>query len=103
MEESEEPIAIPILDEIDLHTFQPREIAAVLDAYFEACRAKGIRRVRVIHGKGIGTLRQTVQAHVRKSAHVVRFWNADESSGSWGATFVELVPRSANLDTGQNG
>jgi DNA-nicking Smr family endonuclease len=73
-----QPVAIPITGELDLHTFRPAEIASLLEDYFAECRRRGLRRVRVIHGKGIGTLRATVEG--------------DETSGGWGATLVTLKP-----------
>jgi DNA-nicking Smr family endonuclease len=86
----EDPIRIPINGELDLHTFQPREIASLLEDYFAECAKAGIRDVRVIHGKGTGTLRETVHALLRKSARVESFRLGDETSGSWGATRVRL-------------
>jgi DNA-nicking Smr family endonuclease len=84
------PVAIPITGELDLHTFRPAEIATLLDDYFAECRRRGIFGVRVIHGKGIGTLRATVHAHLRRSAVVAGFASGDETSGGWGATLVTL-------------
>ena len=88
--EEPDPIEIPINGELDLHTFRPSEVKYLLEDYFEACLEKGIMRARVIHGKGTGTLRETVHAHLRKSDRVQSFRLGDESSGSWGATLVEL-------------
>ena len=90
--ESEEidPVEIPINGELDLHMFRPSEVKGLLADYFEACMEKGITSVRVIHGKGTGTLRETVHALLKKSARVERFRLGDESSGSWGATLVRL-------------
>jgi len=85
-----EPIAIPITGELDLHTFRPAEIADLLDDYFAECRKRGIRRVRVVHGKGTGTLRETVHAHLRRSPGIAGFSPGDETSGGWGATLVTL-------------
>ena len=87
-----DPVPLPITDELDLHTFRPADLGELLPAYFSECRARGLRRVRVVHGKGIGTLRATVHAHLRQSAHVRSFGACDETSGSWGATWVELAP-----------
>ena len=53
----DEPVELPITDELDLHTFRPHEIGDLLPDYLEACREKGIFTVRVVHGKGTGTLR----------------------------------------------
>ncbi len=89
-----EPVAIPITGELDLHAFRPAEVTSLLDQYFAECRKRGIGRVRVVHGKGTGTLRATVHAHLRRSPHVAEFALADATSGGWGATLVTL--RSSN-------
>lgn len=86
----QDAVPIPITGELDLHTFAPNETKQVLDAYFEACLAKGLLHVRVVHGKGIGTLRETVHAHLRRSPLVDSFRLGNETSGSWGATLVTL-------------
>jgi DNA-nicking Smr family endonuclease len=87
-----EPIALPITGELDLHTFRPDEVTALLGDYFAECRQRRIHRVRVVHGKGTGTLRETVHAHLRRSQLVHSFAQGDESSGGWGATIVTLRP-----------
>jgi DNA-nicking Smr family endonuclease len=91
-DDPEQPVAIPITGELDLHTFRPAEIASLLDDYFAECRRRGIFRVRVVHGKGTGTLRTTVHAHLRRSPGVAGFAHGDENSGGWGATIVTLKP-----------
>ena len=89
-ESAGEAVPLPITGELDLHTFRPADIGELLPAYFAECRARGIREVRVIHGKGTGTLRTTVHAQLRKSPLVLSFRSGDEHSGSWGATVVTL-------------
>lgn len=86
----DEPVAIPITGELDLHTFRPDEIATLLDDYFAECRKRGIVRIRVVHGKGTGTLRETVHAHLRRSHGIAGFALGNETSGGWGATMVTL-------------
>ena len=86
------PVPIPITGELDLHTFRPAEIPSLLDEYFAACRRRGILQVRVVHGKGTGTLRTTVHAHLRRARAVAGFRQADDRAGGWGATFVTLRP-----------
>ena len=88
----DEPVEIPLTDQLDLHTFRPQDVGELLPAYLEAAREKGLRRVRIIHGKGTGTLRETVHARLRKLEYVTAFRLADETGGSWGATWVELRP-----------
>jgi len=83
----------PLTDEIDLHTFRPKDCGDVVDEYVRAAHEAGMPRVRIIHGKGIGNLRRTVHAVLEKHPAVASFKLADERSGSWGATLVELKPR----------
>jgi len=82
--------SIPINGVLDLHTFSPKEIKDLIPEYLETCRAKNLLDVRIIHGKGIGVLRETVQAILRKLPYVEKFQLSDESGGGWGATVVRL-------------
>lgn len=90
MDDSGDPVRIPITDEIDLHTFRPSEIGDLLPEYFQACREKGIFTVRVVHGKGRGSLREGVHRLLEKLPDVESFRLAGEGSGGWGATWVTL-------------
>lgn len=89
-EENDEPVAIPITGELDLHTFRPNEVSRLLDDYFAECQKRGIHQVRVIHGKGTGALRATVQAHLRRKGNVAGYAMCDANAGGWGATWVTL-------------
>ncbi len=91
-EEPFEPVAIPITGEIDLHTFRPQDSAGLLDDYFAECQHRKIHRVRVIHGKGNGSLRRTVLACLGRNHRVAGVATGDERSGGWGATIVTLKP-----------
>lgn len=84
------PVALPITGELDLHTFRPQDLGELIPAYLEACAAKGLHEVRIIHGKGTGTLRTTVHRLLQRSPRVLRYRSGDETSGSWGATLVTL-------------
>jgi DNA-nicking Smr family endonuclease len=88
-----EPVELPINGELDLHTFQPKEIKDLVPDYLEACREKGILTVRIIHGKGIGNLRRTVHSILGKHPDVISFALAGAQFGGWGATMVSLRPR----------
>ena len=89
----DEPFPLPIDGVLDLHTFRPQDVKEVVLEYLAACRDKGILEVRVVHGKGIGQLRQTVHAVLRRHPDVASFALAGEAYGGAGATFVRLVPR----------
>lgn len=92
----DESIQLPIDGVLDLHTFQPREVKDLVLDYLTECRARGILRVRIIHGKGIGQLRETVHKLLAKHPDVASFNLANEHFGGWGATIVHLQPPSPN-------
>lgn len=85
-----DPIEIPITDELDLHTFKPKDLPDLLDDYLDACREKGIFAVRIIHGKGKGILKKRLQSLLKKHPLVRSFTDAPPEAGGWGATLVDL-------------
>lgn len=87
-----DPIELPIDGVLDLHTFPPREVKDLIADYLALCREKGIFEVRIIHGKGSGALRRTVQAVLSRLPEVSSFRPAGEDGGGWGATLVRLKP-----------
>jgi DNA-nicking Smr family endonuclease len=87
-----EALELPIDGTLDLHTFHPREVKDLVPDYLAECRARGILDVRIIHGKGSGTLRRTVHAILARLPEVVSFGPAMEDAGGWGATVVTLQP-----------
>ncbi|MCU0690660.1 MAG: Smr/MutS family protein [Polyangiaceae bacterium] len=88
----DEVVALPIDGTLDLHTFQPREVKELVGDYLDECRRLGILQVRIVHGKGTGALRRTVQAVLERRPDVVWYGLAGQSAGSWGATLVTLAP-----------
>jgi hypothetical protein len=94
------PRALPIDGVLDLHTFPPRQIKQLIPDYLEQCRRCGLLKVRIIHGKGTGTLRRTVHAVLARIPEVAGFRLADEAGGGWGATTVELGPWSDTDNAG---
>jgi len=87
---NDESIHLPIDGTLDLHTFRPSDIKFLVPDYLEECLKKDIYHVRIIHGKGIGNLRRTVQAVLERSKIVQTYRLAGEDGGSWGATLVTL-------------
>jgi dsDNA-specific endonuclease/ATPase MutS2 len=85
-----EPVELPINGVLDLHTIRPADVKDLVPTYLDECRKRGILQARIIHGKGIGALRETVHAILRQAPGVVSFRLAPGSAGGWGATIVEL-------------
>jgi DNA-nicking Smr family endonuclease len=83
---------IPIEDVLDLHTFNPRDIKSVVEEYVTAAWERGLREVRLIHGRGRGVQRGIVQQALERHPLVVEFWDAPESH--LGATVARLRNRS---------
>lgn len=88
-----DPVPLPIDGTLDLHAFRPEELGSLLPEWLRACREEGLREVRIVHGKGTGALRRSVETLLARSPHVAAFRAADEAAGGWGATLAELRPR----------
>lgn len=88
--EEHPPVELPITDVLDLHSFPPREVAELVRDYLDAAYDKGLRRLRIIHGRGVGVQRQTVRRILERDPRVVAFGDAPLEAGGWGATWVTL-------------
>ena len=85
-EEVQEEVELPITDVLDLHSFRPSEVKDVVRDYLDAAYEKGLRDLRIIHGKGIGVQRQTVRILLERDTRVEAFGDAE----TWGATWVRM-------------
>jgi len=83
------PVDVPIEPELDLHSFQPKDIPSVVSEYLSAAHAKGMRRVRIVHGRGIGVQRGIVQKVLDGHPLVAAF--DDDHASHLGATIVDLT------------
>ncbi len=81
---------VPIGDEMDLHPFQPSEVKDVVESYLDAAVEKGIREVRIIHGRGVGVQRRIVREALERDPRVVSFRSGGPGGGGWGATVARL-------------
>jgi DNA-nicking Smr family endonuclease len=86
-----DPVPLPLDGTLDLHAFSPAEVGELVPEWIGACRAAGIRELRIVHGKGTGALRRSVEAILSREPRVRAFRPAAEDGGGWGATLVELV------------
>lgn len=91
----DEVVTLPIEDAIDLHTFAARDIPSVVEEYLTEAQRLGFAEVRVIHGKGKGVQRAVVRRVAARHPAVESFADAPATRGGWGATVVQLRPRSS--------
>ena len=83
-------IQVPIDGVLDLHNFAPQDLKCLVSDYLEECYKANIFQVRIVHGKGVGNLRRTVHAILKRLPQVKGYKLAGENAGGWGATLVEL-------------
>jgi dsDNA-specific endonuclease/ATPase MutS2 len=86
---SDSPVPVPIESELDLHAFASSDVVSVVDEYVHAAYVAGLRRVRLVHGRGTGTRRGIVQAALERHPLVHSF--EDDTASHLGATWATLV------------
>jgi dsDNA-specific endonuclease/ATPase MutS2 len=91
-----EPVRIEITDVFDLHTIQPKDVRAAVEAYLQEAYAAGFRSVRIIHGKGLGVQREIVRSILARTSFVEDFVDAPPEAGGWGATIAHLAARGSS-------
>ena len=85
----DDPLELPVEPELDLHAFAPKDIPSVVEEYVTAAHARGLRTLRLVHGRGRGVQRGIVQQALERHALVAEFW--DDTSAHLGATCCRLV------------
>ena len=86
----DDAVPLPLDGTLDLHTFAPSDVGDLVPEWIEASRAAGLRELRIVHGKGTGALRRSVEAILARHPLVASFRAAGEDAGGWGATLVSL-------------
>ena len=81
---------MPFRDVLDLHSIPPGQVRAVIEDYMDEAHSRGVRFVRIIHGKGIGVQREMIRSILSRSAFVIDYSDAPPEAGGWGATVVTL-------------
>ena len=76
--------------EVDLRGMASDEAILELDKYIDNAVLSGITTITVIHGKGTGTLRKAVQAHLRSHKNIKTFRTGTFGEGENGVTIAEL-------------
>lgn len=88
-----------IQKQIDLHGYRSDEAREALSAFIRDAHRNGIRCVRVVHGKGLGSpgkapvLKGKVHKWLVQKSEVVAFVQAQPAQGGAGALVVLLQPQ----------
>ena len=84
---------IPPINELRLRHLTVDEALPKLDQYLHDAFVAGLYQVRIIHGKGTGTLRQIVREKLPKHPLVKSFRPGDYGEGVEVVTVVELAEK----------
>ncbi len=76
--------------EVDLRGMDAVEAVCVLERYLDEAMRSNLASVRIIHGKGTGTLRSAVQQALKKNKFVKKFRLGQYGEGEDGVTIAEF-------------
>lgn len=76
--------------ELDLRGMASDEAIIELDRFIDNALISGMETIRIIHGKGTGVLRKSVQAHLRSHKSIKAFRLGTFGEGENGVTIAEL-------------
>ena len=85
-----------VQDDVDLHGLNRQEARLLLAEFLRTCLRRGLRCVRVVHGKGLRSpgkepvLKGKVRVWLLKRDEVLAFCEAPENQGGSGALLVLL-------------
>jgi len=83
----------PAINEVHLRHLIVDEALLKLDKYLNDAFMAGLYQIRVVHGKGTGTLRQAVREQLAKHPLVKSYRPGDYGEGGNGVTIVELASK----------
>ncbi|TET49032.1 MAG: DNA mismatch repair protein MutS [Dehalococcoidia bacterium] len=84
---------ITVPDEIRLRQLTVDEALFLLDQYLHDAFTSGLYQVRVVHGKGTGTLRQAIQKVLAEHTLVKSYRIGEYGEGGSGVTIVQLADK----------
>lgn len=85
------PLPQPVPDYLEVRGEKAQEALWRLDEYLDDAFLSGLSSVRIIHGKGRGTLRRLVREAVESHPLVASYRSGEANEGGDGVTVVRLV------------
>ena len=77
--------------EINLIGLRVEEALLELDKFLDGCILRTLNEVRIIHGKGTGSLMRGVREYLAKSPHIEDFRPGERFEGGEGVTVVKML------------
>lgn len=66
------------------------EALQIVEKYLDSAVLKGMHEVRIVHGKGSGTLRTAIHDYFKTHPNIATFRLGQYGEGEWGVTIAEL-------------
>ena len=79
-----------LTSELNVIGQRAEEALAQVDKFLDSAVLSPVRRVRIVHGHGMGVLKRAIGEALGSNPHVGRFYPATQAEGGAGATIVEL-------------
>ena len=80
-----------MINEVHLRRLTADEALLKLDRYLHDAFMAGLYQIKVVHGKGTGTLQRIVREQLSKHPLVKSYRPGEYGEGGTGVTIVELV------------
>lgn len=77
-------------NKIDLRGMRMDEALKLLEEFVDNALMSNAKRVRIVHGKGSGVLRQAVRNKLKEYKAISQTWHPEEELGGDGTTWVEF-------------
>ncbi len=88
--DSEDELRSGMRHEINVIGLNADQAGDDVEKFVDQAFLAGLKRVRIVHGTGMGVLRRTLRAALGRHPHVATVTEADQYEGGQGATIVEL-------------
>jgi len=79
-----------ISSEINVIGLNVDEAISIIDKYLDDCYLSSLDKVRIVHGKGTGKLRQGIHTYLKTHPHIKSFRLGTFGEGEMGVTIVEF-------------
>ena len=77
-------------NEINVIGLNVEEAIQIIDKYLDSCSMANLKKVRIVHGKGTGKLREGIHKYLKTNSYVKNFRVGAFGEGEMGVTIVEL-------------